>query len=90
MNDHKVYELAEELYFYFIEYLDITAKCVVQIDDKYTENTDLGREIYHMIEDEIMRNMLQPKTNDWKLLGEKDIKKRILKYVKHYNQTKLH
>jgi hypothetical protein len=77
MQDPSVYELANDLYIYFINYLDIKDKCIVKKED-YSESTDLGREIYEIIEEEIIRNIMQPFTNDWKLLGEGDIKKRIM------------
>ena len=89
MQDHNVYELAHDLYLYFINYLDIKDKCIIEKED-YSESTDLGREIYEMIEEEIIRNIIQSTTKDWNLIGEKDIKKRILKHVKEYNKTKLH
>jgi len=89
MHNPSVYELANDLYIYFINYLDIKDKCIVEKED-YSKSTDLGREIYEIIEEEIIRNMMQPFTNDWKLLGEKDIKKRIMKHVKTYNKKKLH
>jgi hypothetical protein len=49
-----VLELASDLYFYFINRFEIKEKCVVEKDD-YTENTDLGREIYYLIEDTIFK-----------------------------------
>jgi len=89
MHDPSVYELANELYLYFIDYLNIKDKCLVKVNDKYSENTDLGREIYYMVEEEIIRNMMKPHTKDWSLLGEMDIKERIKEYVKEYNRKKL-
>jgi hypothetical protein len=89
MHDDRVYELASDLYFYFIDYLDIRDKCVIDMDD-YSENTDLGREIYYMIEDTIIENVQKPQTKDWSLLGEKDIRKRIKDHVKHYMKKRLH
>ena len=88
MHDPSVYELASQLYFYFIDYLNIRDRCVIENDD-YSENTDLGREIYYMIEEEIIRNMMKPHTKDWRLLGEMDIKERIKEYIKEYNRKKL-
>jgi hypothetical protein len=88
MQDPSVYELANQLYLYFIEYLDIKDKCIVKTDD-YSENTDLGREIYYMIEEEIIKNIMKPQKEDWRLLGDLDIKDRIKEYVKEYNRKKL-
>jgi hypothetical protein len=89
MQKDKIYEVASDLYFYFIDYLDIRDKCVIDMDD-YSENTDLGREIYYMIEDTIIENVQKPQTEDWSLLNEKDIRKRIKDYVKHYMKKRLH
>ena len=54
--NEEICKLASEVYFYFIKRLEIEDKCVVDVDD-YTENTDLGREIYYRIEDILMKNM---------------------------------
>lgn len=53
--NEEICELASEVYFYFIDKLEIRDKCIVDLDD-YTENTDLGREIYYQIEDMLMKN----------------------------------
>ena len=76
---------------YFIHRLDIRDKCVVDVDD-YSENTDLGREIYYMIEDTIMESIKKPeKPNEkWNLFGNKDLMKEIEEYVKSKDKNKLH
>jgi uncharacterized protein YjgD (DUF1641 family) len=89
MHDKSVYALANELYVYFIEYLGIKDKCITKVNGVYDENTDLGKEIYDMIEEEIIRNMMKPHTKDWSLLGKIDIKDRIKEYIKEYNRKKL-
>jgi hypothetical protein len=84
-------ELASDIYFYFIHRLDIRDKCVVDVDD-YSENTDLGREIYYMIEDTIMESIKKPeKPNEkWNLFGNKDLMKEIEEYVMSKDKKKLH
>jgi hypothetical protein len=82
MHEDSIYELASDLYFYFIDYLDIRDKCVIEMDD-YTENTDLGREIYYLIEDAIIKER-------WSLLKKENISKQIKSHVKHYIKKRLH
>ena len=82
----KIYEVASDLYFYFIDHLNIRDKCVMEVDD-YTENTDLGREIYYMIEDTLIKNFFKPnKKIEWSLLGNADISKLIKAYIKAHNK----
>ena len=61
MQKDKVYEVASDLYFYFIDLHGVREQCVIENDD-YSENTDLGRELYYQIEDELINNV-QPTKN---------------------------
>jgi len=54
MQNDKIYSLASELYFYFINLYNFRKQCVVENDD-YSENTDIGRELYYQIEDELIK-----------------------------------
>ena len=56
MQKDKIYEVASELYFYLIDLHGIREQCVIEHDD-YSENTDLGRELYYQIEDELINNV---------------------------------
>jgi len=49
------------LYFYFIDLYGAREQCVIENDD-YSENTELGRELYYQIEDELINNV-QPTKN---------------------------
>jgi len=55
MHDDKVYELASELYFYFIDLYGVRDHYVIDHKD-YSENTDMGRDLYYQIEDELINN----------------------------------
>ena len=61
MQNDKLYEVASDLYFYFIDLYGLREACVIENDD-YSENTDLGRELYYQIEDELVKNT-QPTKN---------------------------
>ncbi len=61
MQNDKIYEVASELYFYFIDLYGAREQCVIENDD-YSENTELGRELYYQIEDELINNV-QPTKN---------------------------
>jgi len=61
MQKDKIYEVASDLYFYFIDLHGVREQCVIENDD-YSENTDLGRELYYQIEDELINNV-QPTKN---------------------------
>jgi hypothetical protein len=84
-------ELASDIYFYFIHRLDIRNKCIVDVDD-YTENTDLGREIYYMIEDTIMKSIKKPENPNekWNLFDNRNLMKEIKEYVISKDKNKLH
>lgn len=61
MQNDKIYAVASDLYFYFIDLHGLREACVIENDD-YSENTDLGRELYYQIEDELVKNT-QPTKN---------------------------
>ena len=61
MQNDKIYEVASDLYFYFIDLYGVREQCVIENDD-YSENTELGRELYYQIEDELINNV-QPTKN---------------------------
>ena len=61
MQNDKLYAVASELYFYFIDLYGAREQCVIENDD-YSENTELGKEIYYQIEDELINNV-QPTKN---------------------------
>ena len=83
----EISKLASEVYFYFINKLEIKDKCVVQVDD-YTENTDLGREIYYSIEDLLFENMQKPYTENWSMFGDVDLLTEIKEHVKRWEKHK--
>ena len=61
MQKDKIYAVASDLYFYFIDLHGVREQCVIENDD-YSENTDFGRELYYQIEDELINNV-QPTKN---------------------------
>ena len=61
MQNDKVYEVASDLYFYFIDLYGAREQCVIE-NDVYSENTELGTELYYQIEDELINNV-QPTKN---------------------------
>ena len=61
MQNDKIYEVASDLYFYFIDLYGAREQCVIE-NDGYSENTELGRELYYQIEDELITNV-QPTKN---------------------------
>jgi hypothetical protein len=69
--------------------LEIKDKCVVDVDD-YTENTDLGREIYYLIEDTIFKTLESPDPNDHVALYKTTLVDDIKGMVKEYDKRKLH
>lgn len=89
--EEEIYRLSSDIYFYFIDKFEIREKCITEVDD-YTENTDLGREIYYMIEDTIFKSMNNPNPNmkDWDLFNNVDIKSQIKDLVAQYDKRKLH
>ena len=84
-----VLELASDLYFYFIDRFEIKEKCVVEKDD-YTENTDLGREIYYLIEDTIFKTLESPDPDDHVALYKTTLVDDIKGMVNAYDKRKLH
>lgn len=89
--EEEIYRLSNDIYFYFINKFEIKEKCIVVKDD-YTENTDLGKEIYYLIEDIIFKSMNNPNPNmkDWDLFNNVNIKDRIKNIVKEYDKKRLH
>ncbi len=89
--EEEIYRLSSDIYFYFINKFEIKERCIVETDD-YTENTDLGREIYYLIEDTIFKSMNDPNHNmkDWDLFNNVDIKDRIKSIVSEYDKKRLH
>ena len=89
--NEEICKLASQVYFYFINRLDIKDKCVVEVDD-YTENTDLGREIYYRIEDILFENFKKPPTKNWSMFGDVDLFTEIKEHVKRWetNKNRLH
>ena len=61
MQNDKIYEVASDLYFYFIDLYGVRDYHVIEHKD-YSENTDLGRDLYYQIEDELINNV-QPTKN---------------------------
>ena len=55
MQNDKIYEVASDLYFYFIDLYGVRDYHVIEHKD-YSENTDLGRDLYYQIEDELIKN----------------------------------
>ena len=89
--EEEIYRLSSDIYFYFIDKFEIRERCIIEADD-YTENTDLGREIYYLIEDTIFNSMNDPKHSmkDWDLFNNIDIKDRIKNIVKEHDKKRLH
>ena len=56
MQNDKIYEVASDLYFYFIDLYGVRDYHVIEHKD-YSENTDLGRDLYYQIEDELIKNV---------------------------------
>ena len=56
MQNDKIYEVASDLYFYFIDLYGVRDYHVIEYKD-YSENTDLGRDLYYQIEDELIKNV---------------------------------
>ena len=61
MQNDKIYEVASELYFYFIDLYGVRDHHVIEHKD-YSVNTELGTELYYQIEDELINNV-QPTKN---------------------------
>ena len=55
MQNDKIHEVASDLYFYFIDLYGVRDHHVIEHKD-YSENTDLGRDLYYQIEDELIKN----------------------------------
>jgi len=83
----EISKLANEVYVYFINKLEIKDKCIVQVDD-YTENTDLGREIYYSIQDLLFENMHKPYDENWSMFGDVDLLTEIKEQVKRWEKHK--
>ena len=79
MNDNKTYELIDELYSYFIDYLNIR-----------DEKTYMGRQVYRIIEKEVLKSYGTVSKNDLEYITKQDINKLILYFSKTLDKRKLH
>jgi hypothetical protein len=89
MYDKKTYRLINELYFYFIDHLNIRDICLFEKED-YSEHTDVGRELYRIIEKEVLKHYGKVTKNDLNYIKNQDVKKLILHFSKTINKRKLH
>lgn len=69
--------------------LDIKDLCVIDKKD-YMENTELGEQIYEIIENMVIKNLKQDPINRWKLSDNYDIKDQINQCIKEYKKRRLH
>ena len=69
--------------------LDIKDLCVIDKKD-YMENTELGEQIYEIIENMVIKNLKQDPINRWKLSDNYDIKDKINQCIKEYKKRRLH
>jgi len=94
MHKDKTYELINELYFYFIDYLNIRNICLFEKDDysEHTdiEHTDIGRELYRIIEKEVLRHYNKVTKDDLNDIKKINVKKLISYFSKTINKRKLH
>ena len=81
--------LIAQIYEYMLLKLNIKDLCVIDKKD-YMENTELGEEIYQIIEDMVIRNMKLDSRNRFQFDANWDIHDKIKKCVKKYKKNKLH
>jgi len=79
MHDNKTYELIDELYSYFIDYLNIR-----------DEKTYMGRQLYRIIEKEVLKHYGNVSKNDFEYIKKQDINKIISIFSKKLEKRKLH
>jgi hypothetical protein len=89
MQKDKLYKLANDLFFYYIDHLKIRDKCVIETDG-YIESTDLGRTLYFKIVDTILTSFYKiNKKNKWSLLSNSDIKSIMKQYIMSHNNKRI-
>lgn len=81
--------LIAQIYEYMLFKLDIKDLCVIDKKD-YMENTELGEQIYEIIENMVIKNLKQDPINRWKLSDNYDIKDQINQCIKEYKKRRLH
>ena len=81
--------LIAQIYEYMLLKLDIKDLCVIDKKD-YIENTELGEQIYEIIENMVIKNLKQDPINRWKLSDNYDIKDQINQCIKEYKKRRLH
>jgi len=81
--------LIAQIYEYMLLKLDIKDLCVIDKKD-YMENTELGEQIYEIIENMVIKNLKQDPINRWKLSDNYDIKDQINQCIKEYKKRRLH
>ena len=81
--------LIAQIYEYMLLKLDIKDLCVINKKD-YMENTELGEQIYEIIENMVIKNLKQDPINRWKLSDNYDIKDQINQCIKEYKKRRLH
>ena len=79
MNDNKTYELIDELYSYFIDYLNIR-----------DEKTYMGRQLYRIIEKEVLKHYGTVSKNDLEYITKQDMDNIRLVFNKIWDKRKLH
>jgi hypothetical protein len=79
VNDNKTYELIDELYSYFIDYLNIR-----------DEKTYMGRQLYRIIEKEVLKHYGTVSKNDFEYITKQDINEIISIFSKKLDKRKLH
>ena len=79
MNDNKTYELIDELYSYFIDYLNIR-----------DEKTYMGRQLYRIIEKEVLKHYGTVTKDDFEYITKQGINKIISSFYKKLDKRKLH
>ena len=79
MQNDKTYELIDELYSYFIDYLNIR-----------DEKTYMGRQLYRIIEKEVLKHYGTVSKNDFEYITKQDINKIISIFSKKLDKRKLH
>jgi hypothetical protein len=81
--------LIAQIYEYMLLKLNIKDLCVIDKKD-YMENTELGEQIYEIIENMVIKNLKQDPINRWKLYNNYDIKDQINQCIKEYKKRRLH
>lgn len=81
--------LIAQIYEYMLLKLNIKDLCVIDKKD-YMENTELGEQIYEIIENMVIKNLKQDPINRWKLSDNYDIKDQINQCIKEYKKRRLH